>query len=574
MVDAKVSPEVGKGTTGSAPGVNVEETKEIDKSAILKSGDGAEAKATAAQQKAKKKDRNYFLLNAKTENYADDSTLCKARITREHRLEYWQKMIEQKKRRKPGKKDQTYQEMWMQGDYDFEGDTYPSIFLLQINIIISQVWDYLYLLMFLIYLLLVAVIYDGLASSVLPAGAIPSDLASSNATIGVGISIGELPSEAAANAAALGLSATTLLMPLVFMVLMQVIPSLGIFYFINRCNDLCKYKAKTNFGGWNYSSIMIAQAVEYFWYGGRANADGAGKCAYGSAMMSLFGRKKLELGDLDARDIVEEESDDEEEFVEEPYPEDGHLTIDQCIEKARADLVKDPDNEDLQLLVQGKEEVSFLSKIRAAKNAKAFEEAERIRFAQLENEANAKDWTEWQCMVCLKENRRPTKPISLSDVFFGEKGVFFKRWYAIIRKRKDVPCCKFCFTYVDYTPPLGSAHTFPYNKAPYKAFNKYPIVTTVQAGLDNSASSRYWSKCKSCLFGVRNNSSSKLVYNDWRLRIFLNGLFPETPRQIKRKDELFKVGEFVECKLQKSEWSRCIILKARENHTYDIRYVH
>ena len=62
------------------------------------------------------------------------------------------------------------------------------------------------------------------------------------------------------------------------------------------------------------------------------------------------------------------------------------------------------------------------------------------------------------------------------------------------------------------------------------------------------------------------------MYNDWKLRQYLNGRFPETPRQIKPRDELYKVGEWVECKLQKVDWCRCIVLKAQANHIYDIRY--
>jgi hypothetical protein len=113
---------------------------------------------------------------------------------------------------------------------------------------------------------------------------------------------------------------------------------------------------------------------------------------------------------------------------------------------------------------------------------------------------------------------------------------------------------------------------FPYNKAPYRAFNRYPIKTPVHAGLVNTTFSLYMNRISSFLFGLRNNADSLLVYNDWRLRLYLNGRFPETPRQVKKKDELYHVAEFLECKLQKSDWQRCQVLKARKNHTYDIRY--
>jgi hypothetical protein len=54
--------------------------------------------------------------------------------------------------------------------------------------------------------------------------------------------------------------------------------------------------------------------------------------------------------------------------------------------------------------------------------------------------------------------------------------------------------------------------------------------------------------------------------------MYLDGRFPEAPRQIKPRDEIFIIGEFVECRLQRSDWARCRITKARANHTYDIVY--
>ena len=76
-------------------------------------------------------------------------------------------------------------------------------------------------------------------------------------------------------------------------------------------------------------------------------------------------------------------------------------------------------------------------------------------------------------MVCKKENRRPTHPVPVTDIFSGVKGVLVEREFALLKPRRDAPRCTHCLTYADYTPPLGSAHLFPYNKRPYRAFSNY-----------------------------------------------------------------------------------------------------
>ena len=93
----------------------------------------------------------------------------------------------------------------------------------------------------------------------------------------------------------------------------------------------------------------------------------------------------------------------------------------------------------------------------------------------------------------------------------------------------------------------------------------------MQAGLGTSEWKRFVHDVKSLLFGLRDDADSLLVYNDWRLRKFLSSKFPELPRQEKPPHEFYHVGEIVECKLQKSEWSRAKIILARPSHTYDIK---
>jgi hypothetical protein len=154
-----------------------------------------------------------------------------------------------------------------------------------------------------------------------------------------------------------------------------------------------------------------------------------------------------------------------------------------------------------------------------------------------------------------------------------------------------------CYTYADYKPPLGSAHLFPHNPNPHAAFYNYPKYVAVQGGVKAGAGYRFVSILESFLFGIRNNATSKLAFNDWRLRFYAADRFPEIPRQVLKVDKALaigasaedleggagdietgaeadplEVGEIVECRLQKSEWSRCRIMNVRVMQMYDIKY--
>ena len=142
MVDAKIVPK--------------EETK-----------DAGPAEIDKVETKRKKPDKNDFLRNARTEEYADDSERYTCKVTREERIEYWQKIVDQGSvARKPKRGTVGYQEAWMKGDYDYEGDTFPGIFVIWLSLIKTQIWDYLYLLLFLLYLIVVVAVYDGLGGAV------------------------------------------------------------------------------------------------------------------------------------------------------------------------------------------------------------------------------------------------------------------------------------------------------------------------------------------------------------------------------------------------------------------------
>jgi hypothetical protein len=184
-------------------------------------------------------------------------------------------------------------------------------------------------------------------------------------------------------------------------------------------------------------------------------------------------------------------------------------------------------------------------------------------------EALIKKWTEWVCMCCGKKNRRPTNPPDEFLIAYSEKGLYYKRTIASLQLQKKRPRCTHCYAHEDFTPRPCTSHHFKYNPTPYSAFENYPeVVPTIKRGFFRGL----WDKTVSCLFGQRNHPDSRLMVNDWRLSIYLSSRFPIMPRAVKGKDELYELGEIIECRRQKSDWCRGRIIEARHNHIYDIKY--
>lgn len=184
-------------------------------------------------------------------------------------------------------------------------------------------------------------------------------------------------------------------------------------------------------------------------------------------------------------------------------------------------------------------------------------------------EALIKKWTEWVCLCCGKKNRRPTNPPDEFLIAYSEKGLYYKRTIASLKIQKKKPRCTHCYAHEDFTPRACTAHHFKYNPTPYSAFENYPeVVPSIKRGFFRGI----WDKSVSCLFGQRNHPDSRLMVNDWRLSIYLSSRFPIMPRAVKEKDELYELGEIIECRRQKSDWCRGRIIEARSNHIYDIKY--
>lgn len=214
-----------------------EETKAADqkfsvlsKPSIERTPEEIEQEKAAKAKKAAQK-KNAYLLNAKTEAYADDSSLYNPRINLKDRKKYIDAMMAQTSRRQPPKTHVTYQDTWMHGDYDYEGDTYPSIFVWVFALLKTNAWDYLYLTLLLLYLLILCAAHDASANlsgfdNMTPFNGTEiilydDDLKATEATV-------------EENLKAMGLDSTTVILPIIFMLLSQAPPFIGCFYFVNR----------------------------------------------------------------------------------------------------------------------------------------------------------------------------------------------------------------------------------------------------------------------------------------------------------------------------------------------------
>lgn len=162
-------------------------------------------------------------------------------------------------------------------------------------------------------------------------------------------------------------------------------------------------------------------------------------------------------------------------------------------------------------------------------------------------------------------------------------GTYYKRNVCTVTKLPNEPRCSHCLTNCSYKIPRGTAHLFAHNPKPFVAYENYPQQVVVQAGVRPGKWRRIFSVVETFFLGIRENMQSRLSYNDWRLKLLMYDNFPEIPRQplvlskhqinAGSKAEPLEVGEIAECKLQKSEWSRCRVTNSRtlKPKMYDIR---
>eukprot|EP01032_Pedospumella_encystans_P009840 gene9840-11553_t len=566
------------------------------------------------EEDAKKKNKatkQNPLLNTKTDPYVDDNDAYVPRISRADRYEYWMKLLPNRGPRRPLPKAFV---SWKSKEIAMvnEEANYYRIYSIMFNIVKSKSWDHRYINLFIIWILLIVFFVDGWAESMAP---FLIDLNTGNQLLAV---------------------------PPFLMFITQLVPFLGMMYFITHCNDLVHYRAIKEIGSWSFAAALTAQYFEYFLYRGQGHPERAGNCKIGhepnprplyeSFKRTINTLRKRNHAKVDSELVHDEDHTQQDEPEPESEPEPETKSKKKRPKKAKKDnndSASDLENGQKGDKKDGKSEKnpqlkSALKKASNNSDADASGENEEFHHTKsrkksgnrknsativedvdvLENRHNrerrrsemshtsnrshrsgdSKQYdedgneilpvphTEWDCIVCHKHNYRPTHGPVDSDIYFGEKGVHYKRTYAVIQARRDVPTCVRCGTYSDYKPPLGSAHLFPHNPEPHKAFTNYPVPSTVQAGMKNDIESRYYYKFKSFFFGIKDDINSAPLKNDWRLEKFVNARFPELPRYSLKPEEFFQVGEIVECRQQKFEWARARVNVVHTNHTYDIRY--
>jgi hypothetical protein len=128
-----------------------------------------------------------------------------------------------------------------------------------LNFCVHVIWDYFFLIWFLIWVLALIIVHDKLAFRF------------------------NLPLQSLA-----GLPAGAVHLPMLFMFLSQIPPCVGSFYFTHFCNDLIKCRARENFPFWAFSAVLISQYIEFSFYGGQNRVDRAGKCRNTKAEGLIF----------------------------------------------------------------------------------------------------------------------------------------------------------------------------------------------------------------------------------------------------------------------------------------------
>lgn len=519
-----------------------------------------------------KKTKQHPLLNAITDQYVDDGEIYKPRLSRLDRINYWSHLLEHKERRTiPG-----FFPTWVGKEAGERSELahHSKIAILLFKFSVSQRWDQLYLNFFLLWIILLVVFTDGIAESYLPA--------------------------------ALSFQEIAFVAPLYLMIICQAIPILGILGFMFSNHMLVQHVAIDNIIKWSFSAALIAQAFEFFYFcrrhrHRRHDKKGIlhrilkGDIFRRHAKVQIEAQKDEPSIDDSLDHILDESSADLEASLEQSLEESYEGSQEQSVEGS---LKIGEQGSMLDESIQGKPKNESITTVGTEnENLEKMEKGE-IKVLPIENNEGNKEindlnvpnsteiginreeeviddgieYEEWECIVCKTQNKEPKHPKIEADLIFGQKGVHYKRNYAKIQFRRDKPSCVKCFTYSDYEPPLGTSHLFPHNQKPYEAFTEYPKKELFLYGLKTTKTSIYYNRFKSFLFGLQDDDRALPVKNDWRLRKYFAGKFPEMPRYKLKKGEHYKVGEVVECKVQKFDWNRAKIIGVRTHRTYDIRY--
>lgn len=190
------------------------------------------------------------LLNAITDKYVDDISLYKPRIPRGQRYEHWKKI---NNLNLPKKQHIVDKDCWMSQELGvkYSYTAFPAPVRYAVHFCTSNYWDHFYINMLIIWLILIVFFVDGWAKHYIPI----------LVTMNAGNALVLLPPLAA------------------FMT--QLFPLFGTVLLMHNCYDCMHFYAAENFQNWAIASCLIAQYIEYFYYGGRRRANEAGRSTIG-----------------------------------------------------------------------------------------------------------------------------------------------------------------------------------------------------------------------------------------------------------------------------------------------------
>lgn len=176
----------------------------------------------AAEDETKKKNKaakQNPLLNTKTDPYVDDNDLYVPRISRMDRYDYWLKLLPNRGPRRPLPKAFV---SWKSRELASvnEQANYYRIHIVLFNIVKNKNWDHRYINLFIVWILLIIFFVDGWADNLAP---FLVEYNTGNQILAI---------------------------PPFLMFITQLIPFLGMLYFITHCNDLVHFKAVKEIGTW------------------------------------------------------------------------------------------------------------------------------------------------------------------------------------------------------------------------------------------------------------------------------------------------------------------------------------
>jgi hypothetical protein len=333
----------------------------------------------------------------------------------------------------------------------------------------------------------------------------------------------------------------------------------------------------------SFSSIVLAQSMEFFLFGGRGSSHLAGRCKLPDTQTNTHTMTRQPSRRVTTTLPVSRPSTIKSEAIVSPHnrPSPPHSELDEGI--MRQVSFESPADEELDDPLHHRHTLD-------RDIDRKIEEGARKRYTTIRHSPTASGASpnsdaplrplsmmtggskaalmEWTCVTCAAFNRQPRHPRLDPEVVSRSVGLVYSRTFAVVRPARDMPRCHKCLTDADYVPSKATAHLFANYRERYYAFSNYPAKADSHG--TGSASYGWGGKAKALLSGLHGDADSLLLHNDWRMRKYLPSRFMEITRPLKKDDECFRRGEIIESKHQKVAWTRGRVITVRANKTYDI----